>query len=490
MTDHPTEDQLALYSEGKASDAERVEIERHLVVCSQCAVAFSITRDLRDVGPLLAASALSPSQVDKFRRAILPSTPRTNDGREGAATAGAGSVGLLGMGIASLIYAIRPAFHGPLIPSFAARNAGNLGSGVRSEDPGHSVGGERSVAGDDLANDNTHHHGAHSMSHEFTEPEKVHGTPPDASSAEIQQRYQDTCAVRSQEIVLRDFGVHVSEDQLRAEAMANGWYAPDGGTPAAAVGNLLELHGVGVNRFENANIFNLQNELAQGHRVIVGVDSGELWNAGFMEKLEDKVGMSGADHALVVSSIDTTDPDHVKVVLTDPGTGQVAAVYTQEQFQNAWKDSNCLMIATTEAAPAGAPGMENFDYAQGHVNNVGEMPYGLFSHYMDYMAGGMDPEQLSHVAEIYSAAIQDYSSLLAQLDLADAGLSMHGGFGNYDDLAARMLSMADLTPGPLPEPAPDPMPDPYVVVDPHPEPEPLPDIDHTDDGDVAADDHV
>jgi len=272
------------------------------------------------------------------------------------------------------------------------------------------------------------------MSDAFQEPEKIHGEPPAASPADIEQQYPDTCAVRSQEIVLRDFGIFVSEDQLRAEAYQFGWYTPGfadqpGGSPADALGKLLELHGVPINRYENANIFNLQNELAQGHRVIIGVDSGELWHPGLNELYEDSHGDYGADHALIVSSIDTTDPENVKVVLTDPGTGQVAAVYSQEQFQDAWRDSNCIMVATAEPAPMSAPGMAHFDYAAGHLSHVGSMPYEHMHAFADLyeQEADVDSDALARINQIFNAAVHDYNALVCELGLdLDFEPAVHG----------------------------------------------------------------
>lgn len=73
----------------------------------------------------------------------------------------------------------------------------------------------------------------------------IHGEAPvNILSDDVRQLYSDTCAIKSQQLILQDFGFNISEDQLRNEAMMNGWY--DGGTSPADVGKLLELHGVGI----------------------------------------------------------------------------------------------------------------------------------------------------------------------------------------------------------------------------------------------------
>ena len=207
-------------------------------------------------------------------------------------------------------------------------------------------------------------------------PKKWGAEPVDEVSADIRQSYPDTCAIRSQEIILRDFGFDVSEDELVRQSMEKGWYAPGHGTSPEDVGNLLEEYGVEVNQYRNANIFTLSAELAQNHKVIIGVDSGELWHKGAWEGFEDFIGLERGDHALLVSGIDTSDTNNVKVILTDPGTGDVAKEYPVEQFMDAWQDSGFFMVATKGPAPAWLPASANFDYELGHLPSFGSWRFG------------------------------------------------------------------------------------------------------------------
>lgn len=59
----------------------------------------------------------------------------------------------------------------------------------------------------------------------------------------------------------------------------------------------------------------------QGHKVIVGVDSGELWDNKLLGWWNDFFHGDTPDHALVVAGIDMADPNNPMVILTDPGTG-------------------------------------------------------------------------------------------------------------------------------------------------------------------------
>lgn len=172
-------------------------------------------------------------------------------------------------------------------------------------------------------------------------------------SGEVYQWYNDTCAIRSQQLVLERFGIEVPQEMLIEIAENNGWYHVDGGsgTPMNCIGNLLEYYGVPSTSVVGANVGNLVAELAQGHQVIVGVDSGELHNGAIMESLKDFFLGDTPDHALIVAGIDLTDPDNAYVVLKDPGTGDVAKPYPLEQFMDAWKDSNCFMVSTDIPTP-------------------------------------------------------------------------------------------------------------------------------------------
>lgn len=205
----------------------------------------------------------------------------------------------------------------------------------------------------------------------------IHGDgPANILSDDVRQLYDSTCAIKSQQLILKDFGIEISEDQLCYEAVANGWY--NNGTCPADIGKLLELHGIGVSQYDNANIFNLVNELAQGHKVIVGVDSGELWEHDIRDKyFED----AKADHALIVSGVDTSDPNNVKVILTDPGTGDLLKEYSMEQFVDAWQDSNCYMMATNDSVPdifLPFNNMPGFDIPMNNIPMIGKLPYDIF----------------------------------------------------------------------------------------------------------------
>lgn len=203
-----------------------------------------------------------------------------------------------------------------------------------------------------------------------------------------QQTYADTCAIKSQQIILNEFGIPATEDQLVQYSYEKGWYHGDGsGTTMQDVGNLLEDANIPCTRQANANVFNLVSELSQGHKVIVGVDSGELWGNKFSAWYNDFFNGDTPDHALIVSGIDTSDPNNVQVIVTDPGNGDYDKAYPLDQFMDAWSDASCYMVSTDIAVPDVVNGMQNFNYDAGHIDSVAGMDYTDFQIFNDLSYG-------------------------------------------------------------------------------------------------------
>jgi len=162
-----------------------------------------------------------------------------------------------------------------------------------------------------------------------------------------QQTTDFTCAVVSQMMILRQFGLDVSEAQLVYEATSGGFLSSEG-SAMEDCGRLLELHGVATH--QSYGLAGLVHELSQGHKVIVGVDSGELWGTDWF--IEDLFNGGQADHALVVNGLDLSDPNNPQAVLNDPGHPNGAGVRVPlDQFLDAWSDSGQFYIATDEAPP-------------------------------------------------------------------------------------------------------------------------------------------
>jgi hypothetical protein len=234
-------------------------------------------------------------------------------------------------------------------------------------------------------------------SHDAHQPPPLFGTPiQDAGFWEGQQQYPDDCAIKCQQFILEQFTGAADEHVLVREALEHGWYMPGAGTQPQDVGKLLDLHGVSVHSYQHASIFHLAQELAEGHKVIVGVDAKELWEGNsVLEEIRDALGFAEANHAVVVSGIDTRDPDHIRVLVSDPGTGQAIAAYPLEQFLDAWRDSDFFLVATNEPAPPHLPEMAHFDYYLGHLPEVADYPYDEFLTFAEH------PSDWSNVVHHY-----------------------------------------------------------------------------------------
>lgn len=174
----------------------------------------------------------------------------------------------------------------------------------------------------------------------------------------IQQQGIDTCAIKSQQLILEDFGINISEPELVKYSIYNGWYeeGAGSGTKISDIGRLLDAAKIPCTSRVDANMYDLANELQQGHKIIVGVDSGELWKEDSLwltikEWFEDMFGEDKPDHALIVAGIDASDPNDVKVLVTDPGTGEKERAYPLAEFMDAWQDSQCFMCSTNVAPP-------------------------------------------------------------------------------------------------------------------------------------------
>lgn len=272
------------------------------------------------------------------------------------------------------------------------------------------------------------------------------------------QGNENSCAIHSQYHVLKDYGYTGTVEDLKAEAEANGWYDPATGTSPENVGKLLEAHGVPCNVYINANEYNLISELAQGKRVIVGLDSGEIWEGeGVLQDFLEKITGGGADHAVVVSGINTADPDNIKVVLTDSGAGHAAIEYPLDQFMDAWKDGECTMWV-----PQNPPKPEfnldrlvNFDWGLGHIANVGNISYEeLLSMQDSFELIDVSEEEAwwEEIIEYYESGISDGS--LYVTEVADSFVSLpqeaiyatsDSSFGNDFNPDETMLDTSDVS---------------------------------------------
>lgn len=272
----------------------------------------------------------------------------------------------------------------------------------------------------------------------------------------IQQPDDHSCALRSQQLILRDFGIDIPFSDLEQIALGADVYTEDG-TRTCDIGKVLQIAGVDMHQVQGSTIYDLTNELSQGHRVIVSVDANELWYSdGIINKttnwLSDVFGQQGGNHALIVAGVEVNPdiPDDVKVVLTDPGSGDFRIEYPLDQFMDAWEDSNCFMAATDNPAPfqydvhTGMEVPSNFatqhffnefiannsyqlspdiinipsdyqPYYNGHIEMVGNVDYDDFNDKYEELQCARNEGGSSHsiVAESFNSLITDLKELFS-----------------------------------------------------------------------------
>lgn len=170
------------------------------------------------------------------------------------------------------------------------------------------------------------------------------------------------CAIKAQQMVLRNYGIEASTEELTELAKRHGWFVEGKGSAFDFVGELLNHYGVETVQMRNAGVYHIMHELSQGHKIIVGVDA--------------ETDKSLAQHVMLVAGIDTTDPENLKVVVRDPSHPEQDTTYSANEFMERWKYTGCFMVATKQAAPLSSnPEMEHFDYALGYVRRFADVAY-------------------------------------------------------------------------------------------------------------------
>ena len=146
------------------------------------------------------------------------------------------------------------------------------------------------------------------------------------------------------------------------------------GTNPDEIGNLMDMHGIPNHTVMGASIHDLALELQNGNGVIVGVNSSELWDQGIWNDIKeffyeafglDTAEFNPADHAVVITGIDLSDPDNPMAIINDSGMPNGAAVrYPLDQFVDAWDNSGFYYTATDVRipdSPYASPSSLDFD---------------------------------------------------------------------------------------------------------------------------------
>lgn len=249
--------------------------------------------------------------------------------------------------------------------------------------------------------------------------DNIVGTPAiNAMEMDGPQAYPDTCAIKAQELILERYtNTEISEDSLVEYAHQMGWYTPGGGTPIPHVGKLLEESGIPITQRQGANIFDIYKELAEGKQIIIGVDGSELRGENKVsEFFEEFLGGEQADHAVVVSGINTATNE---VIITDPATGMTNG-YSFDELTEAWSDSSFFMMNTNMPAPRWVPGMEDFDYVSGHIEMIQGVPFDSFAQASSNVFTAPEYISLFDLSDFLEIAPRSYGILLSDWSVTTA----------------------------------------------------------------------
>lgn len=178
---------------------------------------------------------------------------------------------------------------------------------------------------------------------EHTDPDDVVGHPEEAMRQWEYQGDTGRCALYSQKFVIEELtGEEVDIEEIADLAESHGWFSEESGTPTLNMDKVLEYYGIETDVSFHNTIDDLNDALAHDHKVIVSIDSGEIW---YGENDSIFTPGEGADHAVEVIGIDYSDPDHPMVILNDSGNpdgcGEMVPIDT---FADAWEDGANQMI--------------------------------------------------------------------------------------------------------------------------------------------------
>lgn len=171
----------------------------------------------------------------------------------------------------------------------------------------------------------------------------VSGTP--AQDMEVWQ-YQDNtnrCSLYTQMFAIEQLtGEHIDVDQFVNDAIEHGWFTEEGGTATLNMDKMLTYYNIDHDVYFDTDMEHLESELNSGNKLIVSVDSGQIW---YGEDNDIFSPTTTADHALQVIGIDHSHPDNPMVVLNDSGTiNGCGEMVPLDIFENAWSAGDHQMI--------------------------------------------------------------------------------------------------------------------------------------------------
>lgn len=175
------------------------------------------------------------------------------------------------------------------------------------------------------------------------DPDSVCGDPGSDMENWECQGATNRCTLYSQKFVIEELtGEEIDIEQFADIAGENGWFSEEGGGVPLNMNKMLDYYGVENEMTFHADFQDIEDCLNQGGKVIVCVDSGEIW---YGETDDMFAPVDGADHAVQVIGIDYSNPEQPMVILNDSGTPDgCGEMVPLDVFKDAWADGDNQII--------------------------------------------------------------------------------------------------------------------------------------------------
>ena len=182
--------------------------------------------------------------------------------------------------------------------------------------------------------------------------------------------------------VLQQYGSTMSNDDLlQLVEPVNDVTDGHGNLTLEGVSRVFMMSGISANVQTHATTLDLAYELANGHQVMVEVDSSELHSNNLLNWLKDFFFGTGPDKVMIVAGLDCSDPEHPKVTLADPTSGnERVQMVDMDKFIDSWRDSGCSMLSTTVPSQQTIKMFENAGLTELHVPKVHHLEYEDIDH--------------------------------------------------------------------------------------------------------------
>lgn len=194
----------------------------------------------------------------------------------------------------------------------------------------------------------------HEPTHQGWQPSDFDGVgvPLQDSQHWHHQQGSSSCAVVAQISVYEAItGKELSESKACQYVQQQGYFNPESGTITKDIGKLLNALGLHTEQKFNSKLSDIARALENGDKVIVALDSNEIWNP-----MHDRAGLPieqpTGGHAVWVTGMDPQPDGSIKIILNDSGTsnGKMEAVNVLD-FLNAWHDRDNFMLVVDASNP-------------------------------------------------------------------------------------------------------------------------------------------